>query len=297
MVAGGFDMYKKFVSLLTAVLVAVSFIGNAFAVDDPRLYFDSETEFINFIKSEESKQEYTLLSDFYERGFFPIPYDKTGTFSFTGGNVYISTLMKGPGVLSLSFKEPKEYPLQSFLLTIRTVEMSPEEKLEDLLKKEDEEYYSSVVQRIEVYKGREIASWDIDEEKDTFSTCVFTHGKYLIKITALGTLREEPWKNEYLDLFEFKHIELPGNVSAESDLYYGDIDRDGRITPVDALFALQLSVPHFGKYPVPEPNPFISYKEPESEFKLIGDANKDNMIGVSDALMILQYAVGKISAF
>lgn len=290
-------MYKKFVSLLTAVLVAVSFIGNAFAVDDPRLYLDSETEFINFIKSEESKQEYTLLSDFYERGFFPIPYDKTGTFSFTGGNVYISTLMKGPGVLSLSFKEPKEYPFQSFNLTIRTVEMSPGEKLEDLLKKEDEEYYSSVVQRIEVYKGREIASWDIDEEKETVSTCVFTHGKYLIKITALGTLREEPWKNEYLDLFEFKHIELPGNISAESDLYYGDIDRDGRISPVDALFALQLSVGHIGKYPIPDRDPLISYKEPESEFKLIGDANKDNMIGVSDALMILQYSVGKISAF
>ena len=175
--------------------------------------------------------------------------------------------------------------------------MSPEEKLEDLLKKEDEEYYSSVVQRIEVYKGREIASWDIDEEKDTFSTCVFTHGKYLIKITALGTLREEPWKNEYLDLFEFKHIELPGNISAESDLYYGDIDRDGRISPVDALFALQLSVPHIGKYPIPDRDPLISYKEPESEFKLIGDVNKDNVINTTDALMILQYSVGKISAF
>ena len=303
---------NKILSLIIAFFTAISLSFSSFAmtvggtssagsakptVDDPAIYNNSEKEIINFFQSEENKEKYPGLSIFWSRGFYPIPYCNNGSLVIDYHKIYEKAILEnGSGYSDIRLVEPHDYPYKALGFSILPVEINDGDTLETVIQREYPSLVSSI-EKTETYKGRKIASWTGNPQEYTFSSGVFLYGKYLIVVEALGTLREEPWKNEYLDLFEFKHIELPGNVSAESDLYYGDIDRDGRITPVDALFALQLSVWHIGKYPVPEPNPFISYKEPESEFKLIGDANKDNMIGVSDALMILQYSVGKITAF
>lgn len=62
-------------------------------------------------------------------------------------------------------------------------------------------------------------------------------------------------------------------------IYRGDLNSDGKITAVDALLALQVSV---GKIEITD------------RIMAVGDVNSDDKVNATDALIILQCAVGKI---
>lgn len=274
-------------------------ICNSFSVpvDDPALYLDSEKEIIEFFQNAESRKKYPGLSAFYDRGFYPIPYSKDGSFAIDSEKIYEKDIFEGGcGYATIDFREPHDYPFSRLGFSIWPIETKENDTLETVLQRDYKRFFLQV-QNIEVYNGREIAYWQRDQQKGTFTSCLFIYGKYMIVIEALGTLKNEPWSNEYFDLFDFKHIELPGNVSTESNLFSGDVNRDGRINTTDALYTLQHTVGKMASLPVTDQNTCLSYKEPSSNYKKVGDTCRDGYVNVTDALYIIQYAVGKIDDF
>ena len=67
----------------------------------------------------------------------------------------------------------------------------------------------------------------------------------------------------------------------------GDVNRDHKITAVDALYVLKQAVPVI---------PSIRFKG-ICQSAWVNDVNADGFINAYDALMILQYAIGKIDSF
>lgn len=65
----------------------------------------------------------------------------------------------------------------------------------------------------------------------------------------------------------------------------------------EALYTLQHTVGKMASLPVTDQDTCLSYKEPSSNYKKVGDTCRDGYVNVTDALYIIQYSVGKIDDF
>lgn len=95
-----------------------------------------------------------------------------------------------------------------------------------------------------------------------------------------------PEDNEDLPLVN-DYCWCPDHIDGSAPLVPGDVNRDHKITAVDALYVLRLAI---GRIP-----PVIAEGTCRSTW--VNDVNADGYCNANDALMILQYAVGKINSF
>ena len=111
-------------------------------VDDPALYLDSEKEIIEFFQNAESRKKYPGLSAFYDRGFYPIPYSKDGSFAIDSEKIYEKDIFEGGcGYATIDFREPHDYPFSRLGFSIWPIETKENDTLETVLQRDYKRFF------------------------------------------------------------------------------------------------------------------------------------------------------------
>ena len=256
---------KKIISLLLAFCLLITAAVPALAVTTKntpsyeRIFFNTKKEFSNWLLERSEQDNNDFAKEIVNKGYFLSAKFDPEEFVFTNYSLIDEVFNQKNGIYNFEFvsKDTSDANIgnrKSFNFILSPV-TDKNSDLESALKLSLPGWYNSIKDgtwgaKKGTYNGKELIYWDYipigsDGNINAYSSCAFLQSGYLVVIEALYDLREKPWSNEYLDLFEFEKVYLGNTFDKEM----ADVTADRKIDTSDALKVLQYSVGLLEKFP------------------------------------------------
>ena len=256
---------KKIVSILLAFCLLITAAVPAFAVttkNTPQyetFSFYTKKEFSNWLLEKSEQDNNDLAKEIVNKGYFLSAKTDSEELVFVDYLLTDNDLNNKNGTYNFVFttndtSDANAGNRKHFTFSLNPIadEISD---LESALKLYLPIQYSlikdgSLETKKETYKGKELIYWDykpskFDGDHSIFPACAFLQSGYFVVVCALYDLREKPWSNEYLDLFEFEKV----YIGDEFEKKIADVSANRKIGIEDALLVLQYSIGMIRKFP------------------------------------------------
>lgn len=256
---------KKIISILLAFCLLLTAAVPAFAVTTKNMpqyktfSFYTKKEFSNWLLEKSEQDNNDLAKEIVNKGYFLSAKTDSEELVFVDYLLTDNDLNNKNGTYNFVFttndtSDANAGNRKHFTFSLNPIadEISD---LESALKLYLPIQYSlikdgSLETKKETYKGKDLIYWDykpskFDGDHSIFPACGFLQSGYFVVVCALYDLRDKPWTNEYLDLFELEKVYV-GNAFEKK---IADVSANRKIGTEDALLVLQYSIGMIRKFP------------------------------------------------